>query len=126
MHILSDSAYPLLHFLLTPKLNEVERTPDARSTDHHVRTHAAIERCFGILKSRWRCLRKERALHYSPQFAALNACCVLHNMTIRWRIPNKEIHLNELDLIPPIVYNDINEEHGEQIRNKVIQWYFTH
>lgn len=67
--VLGDSAYPLLPFLLTPKLNQEEGTPGARYTDHHVRTRVAIERCFGILKGRWRCLRKERALHYSPQFA---------------------------------------------------------
>ncbi|XP_036138685.1 putative nuclease HARBI1 isoform X1 [Monomorium pharaonis] len=125
--LLGDSAYPLLPFLLTPKLNEVEGTPGARYTDHHVRTRSAIERCFGILKGRWRCLRKERAVHYSPQFAALvvNACCVLHNMAIRWRVSNEEIHLDELDVIPPIPYNDVDEEHGEQVRNRVIQWYFT-
>ncbi|XP_018404941.1 PREDICTED: putative nuclease HARBI1, partial [Cyphomyrmex costatus] len=122
-----DSAYPLLPFLLTPKLNEEEGTPGARYTDHHVRTRVAIERCFGILKGRWRCLRKERALHYRPQFAALivNACCVLHNMAIKWGIPCDEIHLDELDIAPPIPYHDINEERGEQTRNRVIQWYFT-
>lgn len=45
-------------------------------------------------------------------------------MAIKWRIPNEEIHLDELDIVPPIPYNDINEQ-GEQVRNRVIQWYFT-
>ncbi|KYQ57304.1 Putative nuclease HARBI1, partial [Trachymyrmex zeteki] len=119
-----DSAYPLLPFLLTPKLNEEEGTPGARYTDHHVRTRVAIECCFGILKGHWRW--KERALHYRPQFAALivNACCVLHNMAIKWGIPCDEIHLDELD-ISPIPYHDINEERGEQTRNRVIEWYFS-
>ncbi|XP_071580678.1 putative nuclease HARBI1 [Temnothorax nylanderi] len=125
--LLGDSAYPLLPFLLTPKLNEVKGTPGARYTEHHVRTRVSIERCFGIVKGRWCCLRKERALHYRPQFAALivNACCVLHNMAIRWGIPYDEIHLDELDIIPPIPYNGVNEENREQTRNRVIQWYFS-
>ncbi|XP_029160327.1 putative nuclease HARBI1 [Nylanderia fulva] len=124
--LIGDSAYPLLPFLLTPQLNQVEGTPGARYTDHHVRTRVTIERCFGILKGRWRCLRKERALHYSPQFAALvvNACCILHNMAIKWRIPNDEIYLDEMDIEPPIPCN-IAEETGEQTQTRVIQWYFT-
>jgi len=46
-------------------------------------------------------------------------------MTIRWEIPNDEIHLDELDVAPPIVYDGIDEEHGQQTRNRVMQWYFT-
>lgn len=55
----------------------------------------------------------------------VNACCVLHNMAITWGIPNDEIYLDELDVMPPIPHNGINEEHEEQTRNRVIQWYFT-
>jgi len=46
-------------------------------------------------------------------------------MAIRWRIPNDEIYLDELDVAPPIPYDAIDEERGEQTRNRVIQWYFT-
>lgn len=125
--LLGDSAYPLLPFLMTPKLNQEEGTPGARYTDHHVRTRVAIERCFGIIKGRWRCLRKERSLHYRPEFATLivNACCILHNMAIKWRIPDNEIYLDELDLVSPMPYENIEEECGEQIRNRIIQWYFS-
>ncbi|XP_046736565.1 putative nuclease HARBI1 [Diprion similis] len=125
--LLGDSAYPLQPFLLTPKLNQEEGTPGARYTDHHARTRVAVERCFGIVKGRWRCLRKERALHYCPQFAALivNACCVLHNMAMRRGIPYEEVHLDEMDLAPPIPHNDVQEEQGVQTRNRVIQLFFT-
>lgn len=78
---LGDSAYPLLPFLLTPKLNEEEGTPGARYTDHHVRTRVAIECCFGILKGHWRW--KERALHYRPQFAGLYTLSFLLNLCNR-------------------------------------------
>lgn len=54
----------------------------------------------------------------------VNACCILHNMAIRWRIPNDERYLDEIDIEPPIPYN-IAEETGEQTQTRVIQWYFT-
>lgn len=46
-------------------------------------------------------------------------------MAIRWRIPDDEIYLDELDLEPPIPNDNIAEERGEQTQNRVIQWYFT-
>lgn len=71
MNILGDSAYPLSPFLpfLTPLLHQPEGTPGARYTEHHIQARVSVERCFGVLKGRWRCLRKERALHYAPEFA---------------------------------------------------------
>lgn len=64
-----DNAYPLLPYLMTPKLNEPEGTPATRYTQCYVQTCSCVEQCVGILKGRWRCLRKERALHYAPEVA---------------------------------------------------------
>lgn len=64
-------------------------------------------------------------MKYCRTALIVNACCVLHNMAIRWGIPHDEIYLDELDVAPPIAYDGIVEEHGEQTRNRVIQWYFT-
>ena len=61
-------------------------------------------------------------------FTALivSACCVLHNMAIKWGIPNNEVFLDEIDFELPIPYNGcVGEERGEETRNRVIQWYFT-
>lgn len=66
---LGDSGYPLLPYLMTPKLNQPPGSPSALYTEHHVRARCSVERTIGILKGRWRCLRKEKALHYSPEFA---------------------------------------------------------
>jgi nuclease HARBI1 len=60
---------PLLPYLLTPKQRQPEGSPSARYTNAHIRTRSCIERAIGMLKGRWRCLRKERALHYSPEFS---------------------------------------------------------
>lgn len=38
----------------------------------------------GVLKQRWRCLLKDRVLHYAPPVAAkiINACAAMHNICI--------------------------------------------
>lgn len=54
---------------MTPKLNQPPRSPGALYTDAHARARCSVERTIGVLKGRWRCLRKERGLHYSPEFA---------------------------------------------------------
>lgn len=46
-------------------------SPEARYTNQIIKARAAVERCIGMLKGRWRCLRKERALHYKPEFAGI-------------------------------------------------------
>ncbi|KYM95843.1 Putative nuclease HARBI1 [Cyphomyrmex costatus] len=67
--LLGDSGYPLLPYLLTPKLRQPVGSPSARYTNSHVIARSSIERTIGMLKGQWRCLRKERALHYSPEFS---------------------------------------------------------
>ena len=52
----------------------------------HIRTRAVVERTFGLLKSRFRCLYKSGGtLLYSPNFVCqiIGACCVLHNYAMR-------------------------------------------
>ncbi|KYN05505.1 Putative nuclease HARBI1 [Cyphomyrmex costatus] len=61
--------YPLLPYLMTPKLNQPAGSPSASYTDCHATARCSIERTIGIWKGRWRCLRKERALHFTPEFA---------------------------------------------------------
>lgn len=70
--IIGDSGYPLLPYLMTPKLRQPEGSPSARYTDAHIRARSCVERAIGMLKGRWRYLRKERALHYSPEFSGKN------------------------------------------------------
>ncbi|XP_063216851.1 putative nuclease HARBI1 [Bacillus rossius redtenbacheri] len=82
--LLGDSGYPLQQWLLTPVVGAAPGTPEYLYTSRHVATRSCIERCNGVLKSRFRCLRKDRVLHYKPTKAAsiINACAVLHNLAI--------------------------------------------
>ncbi|CAG4992911.1 unnamed protein product [Colias eurytheme] len=62
--LLGDSGYPQRPWPLNAIPGSVEDT----YTQRHVQARNCIERCFGLLKSRWRCLLRHRTLHYHPVF----------------------------------------------------------
>ncbi|KAJ1165047.1 hypothetical protein NDU88_005477, partial [Pleurodeles waltl] len=80
-----DSAYAPRPWILNPYLtpsNETER----RYNSAHRRTRNVIERTFGLLKTRFRCLhRSGGALQYAPitAFKIVGACAILHNIATR-------------------------------------------
>ncbi|XP_018368784.1 PREDICTED: putative nuclease HARBI1, partial [Trachymyrmex cornetzi] len=125
--LLGDSAYPLLPYLMTPKLGQPEGSPSARYTDAHVRASSRIEQTIGVLKGRWRCLRKERGLHYSPEFSALivNACCVLHKAAKFYNVPEPEIYYDDLDMDERNRIWDNENRNGNDIRESIIRLYFS-
>lgn len=55
-----------------------------------------MERTFGLLKMRFRCLLKERTLRYTPEKASkfLKVCAALHNLCIKEGV---HMDLEELD-----------------------------
>ena len=63
------------------------QTPGERKyNEANARTRAVVERTFGLLKSRFRCLDKSGGtLLYSPNFVCqiIGACCMLHNFAVR-------------------------------------------
>lgn len=68
--LLGDSGYPLRLWLMTPIINAREGSPEAAYNNNHRRCRSLIERCNGLLKMRFRCLLKHRALHYTPPVAS--------------------------------------------------------
>ena len=61
----------------------------------HSRARVVIERTFGVLKQRFRCLdRSGGVLQYSPQKVAsfVVVCCVLHNIAKRERMVLPDIN----------------------------------
>ncbi|KAG5859782.1 hypothetical protein JTB14_031177, partial [Gonioctena quinquepunctata] len=94
--LLGDSCYPLQPFLLTPIVGADPNTPDGRYTESHVRTRNVVERCIGVLKAYFRCLRKDRVLHYKPDIAAkiIYACAILHNILRERNIIDDDLEHN--------------------------------
>ena len=79
--ILGDSAYPPLRWLLKPFTRHRNLT---RAEKHFNRTvssaRSTVERAFGILKMRWRCLYKTLEADVEHIGIIIIACCVLHNI----------------------------------------------
>lgn len=87
--LLGDSAYPLRPWLLTPVLNPI--TPsENRYKSAHVRTRNTVERAFGVLKSRFRCIDSSGGtLLYTPKKACRIAVtvAVLRNVCVDNNVP---------------------------------------
>ncbi|XP_047021401.1 putative nuclease HARBI1 [Helicoverpa armigera] len=90
--LLGDSGYPQRPWLMTPIPDAAEGTPAYKYTAVHGKTRVAIENTFGRLKNRWRCLCKDRTLHYGPEKCAkiITACSVLHNLALKFNVPEPE------------------------------------
>ncbi|CAG4972049.1 unnamed protein product [Colias eurytheme] len=89
---LGDSGYPQRPWLMTPITDAAEGTPQAKYTTIHGKARVVIENTFGRLKNRWRCLSKDRTLHYTPERCAsiIMACSVLHNLALDFMLPDPE------------------------------------
>lgn len=120
--LVGDGGYPLEPWLLTP-YSTPRTTQEEIFNKKQIKTRNVIERSFGVLKSRFRCLHHHRTLHYSPQRAALiiYSCFILHNILI-----DQGFSIDEIDDI--IVYDEPDEqnltqhvdsflEEGRRIRN---------
>lgn len=85
---------------MTPIVDTEPDTPQRYYTDLHCRVRNTVERCIGVLKSRWRCLLVDRKLHYHPTMAGhlTNACVVLHNIVNGARLPMPELTPQEEQL----------------------------
>ena len=73
--------------MMTPYRNPT--TPaEKKYNEKHCKVRNVVERCFGVLKNRFRCIIGSRGLHYTPMKATqiINACCALHNI---WVFPEK-------------------------------------
>lgn len=97
---LGDSGYPLEPWLMTPIPHYREGTRQFKYTLKHCKARNVVERFFGVFKSVWRCLSYQRVLMYEPVMAGkiVNACAVLHNMRIHYRIPIEEENIDNRDI----------------------------
>ncbi|CAH0405396.1 unnamed protein product [Chilo suppressalis] len=133
-YLIGDSGYGLRRWLHTP-IQEPQGA-EQNYNDAFKSARATIERCNGVLKSRFRCLLKHRVLHYSPEKASkiINSCCVLHNMCIRHNIDDDDVVSDEegytnidfgiLDPIPHRNRRNADLIAGEVFRNNIVRTYF--
>lgn len=86
---MADSGFPIEPRLLTPFQDADTNSKEELYNEAHKSARNVIERCFGVLKSRFRCLLQHRTLHFSPKVASsiIYSVLVLHNICINNNIP---------------------------------------
>ncbi|KAJ1125331.1 hypothetical protein NDU88_003763 [Pleurodeles waltl] len=126
----SDSGYPNRSWLLTPVRNPRTRA-EKRYNEAHGRTRRIIERTFGLLKARFRCLHMTGgSLFYSPKKVCqiIVACCMLHNLALRRQVPFLQVHGPDGGVVAAVEPLDSEDEEAEEEdidnRNTVIYQYF--
>ena len=78
-----DSAYPLLSWLIGPYPQSATLTRDqARFNKAMNKSRVVVERAFGKLKCRWRCLLKVLKEGTGKVPLTILACCILHNICL--------------------------------------------
>ena len=78
--ILGDAAYPLLPWLMKAYPEGRGITPEQTAFNYRLsQTRMTVERAFGRLKGRWRCLLKRCDVHVTLISDIIFACCILHN-----------------------------------------------
>ncbi|KAH7960851.1 hypothetical protein HPB49_024010 [Dermacentor silvarum] len=89
-HLLGDNGYPPEPWLLTPVPGHPPaHTAEVRYNTAHASMRSVVERCIGLLKSRFRCLQRYRALmNQTAQPTSLQrvqccTICVLMKVTVR-------------------------------------------
>lgn len=127
--LIGDSGYPQQPWLMVPIVNAVEGTPEYNYTQRLVRARNCIERCFGVLKGRFRCIMGERKLRYQPNKVAdiVVACCVLHNICVDGRLPENFYvpEQNDLQQVRGIPVQQLHDGNGVVARRNLIERYFV-
>ncbi|XP_036402774.1 putative nuclease HARBI1 [Megalops cyprinoides] len=126
--LIGASSYSLDKHVLTP-LSYVRERTSIRYNEAHFKIGSAIQKTFCALKTRFRCLDNLGNIQkytYNKPAEIVNACCVLHNIAMKFSIalPGK--------LVPEPVYHGINRQELTQggsdmllFREEMIKAFFS-
>lgn len=93
--------------MMTPYRETQPQSMEEKFNKKHSTARVVIENTFGRLKNRWRCVCKDRVLHYKPIKCAriIVACCVLHNFALQHNIPDPDDHTMETPSTGRLLHN---------------------
>ncbi|XP_039302079.1 putative nuclease HARBI1, partial [Solenopsis invicta] len=97
--LLGDARYPLLPYLMTPKLNQPPGSPSAAYKDAHIKARCSIERTIALI---------------------VNATCVLHNIAKRFNILDGNVYRDENieEELGPIFDKNLRAR-GNKVRERI-------
>ena len=120
-HVLGDSIYTLRPWLLTPYSHETSDRTERRYNYRHSCTRIVVERAFGILKGRWRCLKHLKSHDKDTGADIIETCVCLHNFCSEVEDMNGTSEWMHQDSLLSSRVCDPSTEHalalGEQKRN---------
>ena len=92
-----------------------------------IKEQEILSRCFGVLKTVFRCLSGENKMRYHPDVVGnmFNVCAILHNIRNRGRL--QEVPGNIVPEDPDLNENyngQRGDEQGQEARRQLIQRYF--
>ena len=98
-HLIADSAFGLSSTLLKP-YPERPNMPDAHSLFNYrlSRCRSTVERAFGLLKRRFRCLNKKMEYNLGHTTTIIQAATIIHNMCI----DDNDIGDTDWDICTPV------------------------
>jgi hypothetical protein len=121
--LLGDSGYALRKWLLVPYLNPADAA-QIRYNNAHRRARSVVERCIGVLKTRWRCLTKNNM--FAPEKASkiFAACAALQNLAITHGIQLDDIveNNNEEEIYQ---LNQADDAPGARVRDELVARVFA-
>lgn len=114
--LLGDSGFPLEPWLFTPINNPAQDSPQWTFNKRFLTTRNSVERAFGVIKSRFRCLSRQRVLYYSPERAAkiVYAIFSIHNLYTM----GEEHFLEGTDEVMETADNEMENDEESQRRNR--------
>lgn len=110
---------------MTPYRTAAEGSMESKFNEKHSIARSIIERVFGVLKARFRCLLSARELHYSPEKVTqiVNVCCALHNLCLKFKIALPETTqdiFSEADTNPTnLVQNSFDSDQYSNIAKRI-------
>lgn len=127
MLLTGDSGYPLELRLLTPYTTPATDA-EIKFNTSHMKTRNVIERSFGVLKSRFRCLDKSGGtLLYTAEKTCkiIVAVAVLHNMCIDKKVPmdiDRDVQVRAAAIQPPTqAQQQVVQQSASDLRRRVAQ-----
>lgn len=105
--------------------------PDCRFNEAHAKIHSVIQYTLNSLKLRFKCLMQLGAAQQDcldKQADIIMACCVLHNIAIKFSVPSLPLPdiLEPVDLGAQYQRTMTNTSEGVEAREQLIRKYFCH